>query len=132
MKCVRVPSSRNMTLQPTKRAPWSAIALTVRSSFARDDENPGTIGFIRTPALMPASTSSRTARSRCSGGAVPGSSSSHACSSTVGTLMYTVQVVTREISRSKSRSRTTIGPFVTSPIGLRAPRSASSAPRVSL
>ena len=56
-----------MTLQPTKRAPWSAIALMVRSSLARDDEKPGTIGAISTPALMPASTSSRTARSRCSG-----------------------------------------------------------------
>ena len=64
MKCARVPSSRNMTLQPTKRAPWSAIALMVRSILARDDEKPGTIGFISTPALMPASTSSRTARSR--------------------------------------------------------------------
>ena len=33
MKCVRVPSCRYITLQPTKRAPWSAIALIVRSSF---------------------------------------------------------------------------------------------------
>ena len=64
MKCVRVPSCRYITLQPTKRAPWSAIAFTVRSSFERDDEKPGTMGAIRTPALMPASTSSRTARSR--------------------------------------------------------------------
>ena len=44
MKCARVPSCRYMTLQPTKRAPWSAIALMVRSSLARDDEKPGTIG----------------------------------------------------------------------------------------
>jgi hypothetical protein len=34
-----------MTLQPTNRAPWSAIALIVRSSLARDDVKPGTIGF---------------------------------------------------------------------------------------
>ena len=87
MKCVRVPSSRNMTLVPQKRAPWSAIALTVRSSLSRDEEKPGTIGFIKTPALTPASTSSRTARSRWSGGAVPGSSFSHASWSTVGTLI---------------------------------------------
>ncbi len=57
MKCVRVPSCRYITLQPTKRAPWSAIALMVRSSFDRDEEKPGTIGAIRTPALTPASTS---------------------------------------------------------------------------
>ena len=44
MKCVRVPSCRYITLQPTKRAPWSAIALIVRSSFERDEEKPGTIG----------------------------------------------------------------------------------------
>ena len=49
--------------------------------------SPGTIGAISTPALMPASTSSRTARSRCSGCAVPGSSIRQASSSTVGTLM---------------------------------------------
>ena len=64
MKCDRVPSCRYITLQPTKRAPWSAIDFTVRSSFSREDEKPGTIGAISTPALMPASTSSRTARSR--------------------------------------------------------------------
>ena len=87
MKCVRVPSCRYITLQPTKRAPWSAIALIVRSSLVRDDEKPGTIGAMRTPALTPASTSSRTARSRCSGWAVPGSRIRHASSSTVGTLM---------------------------------------------
>ena len=39
---------------------------------------------------MPASTSACTARSRCSGCAVPGSSVRHASSSTVGTLRYTV------------------------------------------
>ena len=33
MKCVRVPSCRYITLQPTNRAPWSAIALIVRSSL---------------------------------------------------------------------------------------------------
>ena len=33
MKWSRVPSSRYITLQPTNRAPWSAIALIVRSSF---------------------------------------------------------------------------------------------------
>ena len=64
MKCVRVPSCRYMTLHPTKRAPWSAMALIVRSTFDREDEKPGTIGAISTPALTPASTSSRTARSR--------------------------------------------------------------------
>ena len=87
MKCVRVPSCRYITLQPTKRAPWSAMALIVRSSFDREDEKPGTMGAISTPALMPASASSRTARSRCSGCAVPGSSVRQASSSTVGTLM---------------------------------------------
>ena len=87
MKWSRVPPSRNITLQPTKRAPWSAIAFIVRSSSAGFDEMPGTIGFISTPARMPASTSSRTARSRCSGCAVPGSSARHTSSSTHGTLM---------------------------------------------
>ena len=87
MKWSRVPPSRNITLQPTKRAPWSAIALTVRSINAGFEVMPGTIGFISTPARMPASASSRTARSRFNGGAVPGSSSRHASSSTVGTLM---------------------------------------------
>ena len=48
-------------------------------------------GAIRTPALTPASRSVRTARSRCSGWAVPGSSARHASSSTVGTLRQTVQ-----------------------------------------
>ena len=81
-----------MTLHPMKRAPWSAIAFTVRSISAGFDEMPGTIGLIRTPALMPASTSSLTARSRCSGGAVPGSSARHTSSSTHGTLMQTVHV----------------------------------------
>ncbi len=55
MKCVRVPSCRYITLQPTKRAPWSAMALIVRSSFERDDEKPGTMGAISTPAWTPAS-----------------------------------------------------------------------------
>ncbi len=64
MKCARVPSCRYITLQPTNRAPWSAIDLMVRSSFVRDEEKPGTIGAMSTPALIPASTSSRTARSR--------------------------------------------------------------------
>ena len=52
--------------------------------------NPGTTGAISTPTFTPASRSWRTARSRCSGCAVPGSSADHAVSSTVGTLRYTV------------------------------------------
>ena len=67
MKCSRVPASRCITIAPTDRAPESAIAFSVRSSFAGCDVSPGTIGAIRTPASIPASTSSRTARSRCSG-----------------------------------------------------------------
>ena len=51
MKCVRVPSCRYITLQPTNRAPWSAMALMVCSSFERDEEKPGTIGAISTPSV---------------------------------------------------------------------------------
>ena len=44
-----------------KLAPWSTMALIVRSSLAGCEVNPGTIGAIRTPVLTPASFSSRTA-----------------------------------------------------------------------
>ena len=131
MKWARVPSSRCMTLQPTKRAPWSAMALMVRSSFERDDENPGTIGAINTPTLRPASASSRTARRRWSGCAVPGSRVRHASSSTVGTLMQTVQRATFDNAASTSRSRTTMGPLVTMPTGVQALVKASIDRRVS-
>ena len=113
-----------ITIAPIDLAPESAMALIVRSIFAGCVEKPGTIGAIKTPQSMPASTNSRTARSRCIGWATPGSSFSHASSSTVGTLMCTRQVATFDSSCSTSTSRTTIGPLVTMPTGVFASRSA--------
>jgi hypothetical protein len=55
-----------------------------------------------------------------------------ASSSTVGTLIYTVQLACRESSSNTSLSRTTIGPFVITPAGVRALASASSNRRVIL
>ncbi len=109
----------------------NVAAMLVRSIFERDDEKPGTIGAMSTPTLMPASASSRTARSRCMGCAVPGSSARQASSSTVGTLMWTTEGVARCSAASTSLSRTIIGPLVTSPAGVRARVNASMVPRVS-
>ncbi len=86
MKCARVPPSRCSTIAPTDRAPWSAAALSVASTSEARVVIPGSSGAISTPQWMPASVSARTARRRCNGGAVPGSSRRHASSSMVGTL----------------------------------------------
>ena len=95
----------------------------------RDDEKPGTIGAIRTPALTPASTSSRTARSRCSGCAVPGSSVPPRVF-VDGRHAHVDRACARRARApsSTSLSRTTIGPFVMRPNGVR-PRASASIDR---
>ena len=128
MKWSVVPPFRYITFAPMNAAPWSAMALIVASSFDGCVVKPGTTGAISTPALTPASRSCRTARSRWSGCAVPGSSARQASSSTVGTLMQTVQPAPASMLREQSASRTTIGPLVTSPTGVRPASSASSEP----
>ena len=54
-------------------APAARAALTTSASCSGRSESPGRIGAMPTPALMPASTSVASARSRWRGGAVPGS-----------------------------------------------------------
>ena len=78
---------------------------------------PGTSGAISTPARMPASVSARTAEplKRMRGARLE---RRHASSSTVGTLMQTVQRDAAATSCKTSMSRTTIGPFVTMPTGV--------------
>src|SRR4029453_11490911 len=68
---------------------------------------------------MPASTSSRTARSRCLGCALPRASAPQTSSSTQGTLTQTLQSVRADRSTSTSLSRTIIGPLVTMLVGFR-------------
>ena len=93
MKWSRVPPCRCITFDAHDRHAVAAAALTVRSISAGFDEMPGTIGLMSTPAFTPASSSSRTARSRWRGGAVPGSSARHTSSSLHGTLTTTLHSV---------------------------------------
>ena len=131
MKCVRVPSCRYITLQPTNRAPWSAIALTVRSSLRRDErsrddrrhEHAGVDAGVDQLAHG-AQPLQRMRGARLEGAPRVLVDRRHAH---VDRAARGARVLGRT-----SRSRTTIGPFVTSPIGVRARASASSAPRVSL
>ena len=67
------------------QAPASRAATTTRSSWAGWSERPGRSGAIPTEARTPASTSVVSARSRCRGGAVPGSVVRQTSSSSVGT-----------------------------------------------
>ena len=83
-----------------------------------------------TLASMPASTSVRSARSRCHGGAVPGSVSRQISGSRVGIENVTPTSARSLADARTSTSRTIIGPRVMSPIGVRASPSASIAPRV--
>ena len=65
-----------------------------------------------TPALMPASTSGASARSRWRGGAVPGSVFCQTSWSSVGTEKVTRTSARRAASASTSTSRTISGPRV--------------------
>ena len=79
-----------------------------------------------TLASMPASTSCVSARSRCRGGAVPGSVVLQTSWSSVGTENVTDTSARRAASASTSRSRTISGPRVMSPKGV------AARPRVSM
>ena len=78
------------------------------------------MGAIPTLALIPASTSFVSARSRCRGGAVPGSVVRQTSSSRVGTEKVTETSVRRAASWSTSRSRTISGPRVMTENGVAA------------
>ncbi len=84
-----------------------------------------------TLAFTPASTSSRSARSRWRGGAVPGSVVRQTSSSSVGTENVTDTSARADASCSTSTSRTTSGPRVMSANGFAARASTSRQPRVS-
>ena len=83
-----------------------------------------------TLALIPASTSVESARSRCRGGAVPGSVVRHTTGSSVGTENITETSARRDASCRTSTSRTISGPRVMSPNGARARASTSMQARV--
>ena len=71
-----------------------------------------------TLALMPAATSFSIARSRCCGGAVPGSVLRQMSMSRVGMLNVMESSARFAMSVSTSMSRTIIGPRVIMPVGL--------------
>ena len=75
-------------------------------------ERPGRSGAMPTEARTPASTSTFSARSRCRGGAVPGSVGRQTSSSSVGTENVTETSARRAASTSTSTSRTISGPRV--------------------
>ena len=93
-------------------APAARAALTTSASCSGRSESPGRIGAMPTPALMPASTSVVSARSRCRGGAVPGSVFCQTSWSSVGTEKVTWTSARRAASLSTSTSRTISGPRV--------------------
>ena len=93
---------------------------------------PGISGATRIPQGMPARFSSPTASSRARGFGVCGSVARHAFSSSVGTDRHALTSVTAAISRSSGRSRSSSGDFVRIEHGLRASRSASQIPCMSL
>ena len=93
---------------------------------------PGMSGATRIPVGIPARLSSPTASSRARGFGVCGSVCRQAFSSSVGTENDALMSATSAISRSRSRSRRTSGDFVRIEQGLRASRSASQIPRMSL
>ena len=93
---------------------------------------PGRIGAIPTVTLIPASTSAFTARSRCCGGAVPGSVRRQTSGSIVGTENVTLTSARAAAAASTSMSRTIIGPRVMIPNGVAAAPSTSMHARVSL
>jgi hypothetical protein len=111
-------------------APASRAARTTSSSCSGRSERPGRIGAIPTPAFTPASTSVFSARSRCRGGAVPGSVFRQTSWSSVGTEKLTETSARDAASTSTSTSRTTIGPRVIRLNGLAAAASASRHARV--
>ena len=92
---------------------------------------PGRIGAIPTDTRTPASTSRESARSRCRGGAVPGSVRLQTSWSSVGTENVTLTSARRAASTSTSRSRTISGPRVMIENEFRASAKASRQPRVS-
>ena len=94
-------------------------------------EMPGRIGAIPTATLMPPSTSRLSTRSRCRGGAVPGSVVRQTRSSSVGTENVTRTSARREASCSTSTSRRMSGPRVMMLKGLCASSSATMHARVS-
>ena len=83
-----------------------------------------------TLARTPPSTSRFRTRSRCSGGAVPGSVRAQTSRSIVGTENVTVTSARRDASWRTSRSRRIIGPRVMIENGLRASASTARQPRV--
>ena len=93
-------------------------------------ERPGRMGAMPTPALTPARTSISSARSRARGGAVPGSVVRHSCSSSVGIEKLTETLARRAAACSTSMSRTTRGPRVMMPNGVRDSLSATMQARV--
>ena len=80
---------------------------------------------------MPASTSFESARSRCRGGAVPGSVRRQISASRVGIENVTETSARRAAAASTSASRTISGPRVISENGLDASPRASRQARVS-
>ena len=84
-----------------------------------------------TPASMPGSRSTRSARSRCAGGGVFGSVVRQISGSSVGTEKVTDTLAQRAASARTSASRTIIGPRVMIANGLRASPRVSMQPRVS-
>ena len=94
------------------------------------EEIPGRIGAIPTLALMPASTSAFSARSRWRGWAVPGSVRRQTSSSSVGIENVTDTFARRAASARTSTSRTIIGPRVMMLNEFWASASASRQPRV--
>ena len=85
-----------------------------------------------TLAAIPASTSCFSARSRCRGGAVPGSVRRQISWSSVGTENVTATLARVAASASTSTSRTIIGPRVMILSGFAAWPSTSRQARVSL
>ena len=113
-------------------APASRAARTTVAIAAGSSEIPGRIGAIPTLASIPASIRVRIARRRWRGGAVPGSVWRQMRSSTVGMLKVTPTLARSDAVVRTSTSRTTIGPRVISPNGVRDSPSATIAPRVNL
>ena len=88
MKWSRVPSCRYITLQPTKRAPWSAIALIVRSSLRARRGEAGHDRRHQHAGVDAGVDAARAPRAAAAAGArCPARACRHASSSTVGTLM---------------------------------------------
>ena len=113
MKCWRVPSRRCSIPPQIAVAPAARAALTTASIRSGRSDSPGRIGAIPTLALMPAATSFSMARSRCCGGAVPGSVLRQTSMSRVGMLNVTPKIVENELHRGKRALVQKLGPYLT-------------------